>query len=131
VLYTPPQADQFPSSLNPCLALGPGPLTGAFFAYGRLLAFRQKIGEFALAHRLPMVAELREFAAVGGLASYGTSRPDLWRRSASYVVKILHGAKPGDLPVEQPTRFDLVVNVRTAKALGLEVRHPCSPAPTR
>ncbi len=85
------------------------------------LAFRQKIGEFALANQLPMVAELREFAVVGGLASYGTSRADLWRRSASHVVKILRGANPGDLPVEQPTRFDLVINLKTAKALGLEV----------
>jgi ABC transporter substrate binding protein len=59
------------------------------------LAFRQKIGEFALANRLPMVAELREFAVVGGLASYGTSRADLWRRSASYVVKILRGGQSG------------------------------------
>jgi putative ABC transport system substrate-binding protein len=85
------------------------------------LAFRQKIGEFALANRLPMVAELREFAVVGGLASYGASRADLWRRSASYVVKILRGANPGDLPVEQPTRFDLVINLKTARALGLDV----------
>jgi putative tryptophan/tyrosine transport system substrate-binding protein len=86
------------------------------------LAFRQKIGDFALANRLPMVAEQREFAVVGGLASYGTSRADLWRRSASYVVKILRGANPGDLPVEQPTRFDLVINLKTANALGLIVR---------
>jgi putative ABC transport system substrate-binding protein len=85
------------------------------------LTFRQQIGEFALANRLPMVAELREFAVVGGLASYGTSRADLWRRSAAYVVKILRGDKPGDLPVEQPTRFELVINLKTAKALGLEV----------
>ena len=85
------------------------------------LAFRQQIGEFALANRLPMVAELREFAVAGGLASYGTSRADLWRRSAAYVVKILRGAKPGDLPVEQPTRFDLVINLKAAKTLGLDV----------
>ena len=85
------------------------------------LTFREKIGEFALDNRLPMVTELREFAVVGGLASYGTSRADLWRRSASYVVKILRGANPGDLPVEQPTRFDLVINLKTAKALGLDV----------
>jgi putative ABC transport system substrate-binding protein len=85
------------------------------------LAFRQKIGEFALANRLPMVAELREFAVAGGIASYGTSRADLWRRSASYVGKILHGANPGDLPVEQPTKFELVINLKTAKALGVDV----------
>ena len=62
------------------------------FTKSLTLAFREKIGEFALANRLPMVTELREFAVVGGLASYGTSRADLWRRSASYVVKILRGA---------------------------------------
>ena len=85
------------------------------------IAFRKPIAEFALASRLPMVAELREFVVVGDLASYGTSRADLWRRSAAYVVKILHGANPGDLPVEQPTRFDLVINLSTAKALGISV----------
>ena len=87
------------------------------------IAFRQQIVEFALTNRLSLVAELREFAVAGGLASYGTSRADLWRRAASYVVKILRGANPGDLPVEQPTRFDLVINLKTAKALGLEVPH--------
>jgi putative ABC transport system substrate-binding protein len=85
------------------------------------LAFRQQIGEFAVANRLPMVAALREFVVVGGLASYGASRADLWRRSATYVVKILQGDNPGDLPVEQPTRFELVISLKTAKALGLTV----------
>ena len=85
------------------------------------LAFRQQIGEFALANHFPMIAELREFATAGGLASYGTSRADLWRRSAAYVGKILRGANPGDLPVEQPTRFDLVINLKTAKVLGLSI----------
>lgn len=85
------------------------------------LAFRQQIGEFALTNRVPMVAELREFAVAGGLASYGTSRLDLWRRSAAYVGKILRGANPGDLPIEQPTRFDLVINLKTARTLGLTV----------
>src|SRR5262247_2678818 len=91
------------------------------FAESLTIAFRQRIGSFTLANRLPMVSELREFAEAGGVASYGTSRADLWRRSASYVVKILRGANPGDLPVEQPTRFDLVINLKTAKALGLDV----------
>jgi putative ABC transport system substrate-binding protein len=85
------------------------------------LAFRQQIGEFAVANRLPMIAELREFVVVGGLASYGASRADLWRRSATYVVKILQGDNPGDLPVEQPTRFELVISLKTAKAFGLAV----------
>src|SRR5262249_57527202 len=76
------------------------------------IGLRQQIGRFAVSNRLPMIAELREFAAEGALASYGASRPDLWRRSASYVDKIMHGANPGDLPVEQPTRFDLVINLK-------------------
>jgi ABC-type uncharacterized transport system substrate-binding protein len=68
-----------------------------------------------------MVAELREFAAAGGLATYGMSRPDLWRRSASYVDKIVRGANPADLPVEQPTRFELVINLKVAKVIGIDV----------
>jgi putative tryptophan/tyrosine transport system substrate-binding protein len=58
---------------------------------------------------------------MGGLISYGSSLPGLWRRAASYVDKILRGASPGDLPIEQPTRFELVVNLKTAKTLGLEI----------
>ena len=91
------------------------------FTEGFTIGVRQRIGSFALASRLPMISEIREFAEVGGLATYGASRGDLWRRSAAYVDKIARGAKPGDLPVEQPTRFELVVNLNTAKALGLEI----------
>jgi putative tryptophan/tyrosine transport system substrate-binding protein len=74
-----------------------------------------------LANRLPMISALREFAELGGIATYGVSRHDLWRRSASYVDKIVRGAKPSDLPVEQPTRFELVINLMTAKAIGVRV----------
>jgi putative tryptophan/tyrosine transport system substrate-binding protein len=91
------------------------------FAESLTIAFRDKIGKFALTNRLPMMAELREFAVAGGLASYGTSRPDLWRRAASYVDKIMRGANPAELPVEQPTRFELVINLKTAKVLGIDV----------
>ena len=63
----------------------------------------------------------REHVDAGGLISYGPNLPDLYRRSAEYVDKILHGAKPGDIPVEQPTKFDLVVNLTTARALGLDL----------
>jgi putative ABC transport system substrate-binding protein len=91
------------------------------FADGFTLAFRQRIGSFALANRLPMISELREFAEAGGLATYGTNRADLWRRSASYVDKIMRGANPGDLPVEQPTKFEMVINLNTAKAIGVEI----------
>jgi putative ABC transport system substrate-binding protein len=85
------------------------------------LANRERIGQFVLSNRVPMFAELREFAVAGGLASYGASRPDLWRRSASYVHKIMRGAIPADLPVEQPVKFEMVINLKTAKALGLDV----------
>ena len=91
------------------------------FAESLTIAFRQRIGSFALANRLPMVSELREFAEAGGVASYGSSRADLWRRSASYVDKILRGAKPGDIPVEQPTKFEMVINLNTAKGIGIEI----------
>ena len=116
-----PVEAQTPAELDPALAAIRRERPDAMIAFTEsfTLAFRQKIGEFVLANRLPMVAELREFAVVGGLASYGTSRADLWRRSASYVVKILRGANPGDLPVEQPTKFELVINLKTAKALGI------------
>jgi putative tryptophan/tyrosine transport system substrate-binding protein len=76
---------------------------------------------FAAKSRLPTVHQLRENAEAGGLMSYGTSRPALIRRAAVYIDKILRGTKPGDLPVEQPTKFELVVNLKTAKALGIEI----------
>src|SRR5262245_20775431 len=91
------------------------------FADGFTIAFRRRIESFALAHRLPMISELREFAEVGGLATYGAHRAGLWGRSASCVAEIARGASPRGLPVEQPTRFELVVNLTTAKALGLTV----------
>jgi ABC transporter substrate binding protein/molybdopterin-binding aldehyde dehydrogenase-like protein len=82
---------------------------------------RIRINTLAQGARLPTIYNYREFVAAGGLMSYGPNFPDLFRRAADYVDKILHGAKPGDIPVEQPTKFDLVVNLTTAKALGLDV----------
>jgi putative ABC transport system substrate-binding protein len=77
------------------------------------------VAELALRHKLPAVSEVREFVAAGGLMSYGTRIFDMTRRMAHYLDKILKGAKAGDLPVEQPTKFELVVNLKTTKALGL------------
>jgi putative ABC transport system substrate-binding protein len=81
----------------------------------------RQILDVALKSRLPTVSGPREFVEVGGLLAYGPHFPDLFRRAATFVDKILKGAKPGDLPVEQPTRFELVINLKTAKALGLTI----------
>ncbi|MGB8604968.1 ABC transporter substrate-binding protein [Bradyrhizobium sp.] len=86
-----------------------------------LFSNRIRISTLAIGARLPTMLSNREFVAAGGLMSYGPSFPDLFRRAGDYVDKILRGAKPADLPVEQPTKFDLVINLTTAKALGLTV----------
>jgi ABC-type uncharacterized transport system substrate-binding protein len=94
------------------LIVAPGPV---FFKE------RQRLAELAVKHRLPTVFAQREFAEAGGLIAYGANLAELFRRAAAYVDKILKGARPGDLPIEQPTKFELVVNLRTAGRLGFTV----------
>ncbi|HWN91012.1 MAG TPA: ABC transporter substrate-binding protein, partial [Verrucomicrobiae bacterium] len=87
----------------------------------RLFSDRKRLAELAVKHRLPTVVGPREFVEAGGLLGYAADFPDLFRRAATFADKILKGAKPGDLPVEQPTKFKLVINLKTAKALGLTI----------
>jgi len=94
------------------LAITPDPL---------FLTNLKRIADFAAKSRLPSMFHLREFVDSGGLMTYGPDRTDMFRRAATYVDKILKGAKPSDLPIEQPTKFELVINLKTAKALGLTI----------
>jgi putative ABC transport system substrate-binding protein len=96
---------------------------GALTAWGSAMFFseRRRLLDLAAKNRLPAVYPQREFVDAGGLMAYGPDLADLFRRAATYVDKILRGAKPGDLPVEQPTKFELVVNLKTAEALGLTI----------
>jgi putative ABC transport system substrate-binding protein len=121
-------------SLVPVEARDPQEIENAFAAFGkeRVQAFiaagdavffqeRRRIAELALSNRLPSIFSQREYAEAGGLMSYGENLSDFYRRAASFVDKIFKGAKPGDLPIEQPTRFNLVINRKTADALGLTI----------
>ena len=103
---------EFSREVNGSLVVTPDALT---------VANRERIIAAAARHRLPAAYPFRLFVTSGGLLSYGTDRADLYRRAAAYVDRVLKGAKVGDLPVQQPTRFDLVLNLRTANALGLTI----------
>ena len=95
----------------------------ALFTFGDpfTLAHQRRILDFAAKRRLPAISQFRDFADDGGLMSYGPNRLDMFRRAATFVDKILKGAKPADLPVEQPTKFELVINLKTAKQIGLTI----------
>ena len=88
---------------------------------GLTLSYPKQISEFALKNRLPSMFESKVYPEAGGLASYSSNEAESYRRAASYVDKILKGAKPGELPVEQPTKFEFIINLKTAKQIGLTI----------
>jgi putative ABC transport system substrate-binding protein len=112
-------ADMLPSVFNSARRAR----VGALMVLGSpvLLTLQPRISEFATKAGLPVISAWRDFPDAGGLMSYGTNAPAMFRRAASYVDRILKGAKPADLPIEQPTKFELVINLKTAKALGLTI----------
>jgi ABC-type uncharacterized transport system substrate-binding protein len=91
------------------------------FAGGLLFGRARRVADLAVKSRLPTMYALRHYVEAGGLMAYGPDLKEIWRRAADFVDKILKGAKPADLPVEQPTKFELVINLKTAKALGLAI----------
>ena len=110
------------NDIDKALSVIAGNRPGALVDVGLVTFLRpQQIAEFALAQRLPCIGPARLFAQAGHLLSLGIDTDDRYRRAATYVDKILKGAKPGDLPVEQPTKFELVINLKTAKALGIRI----------
>ena len=108
--------------IAPTIAAFSGRVEAVYVQVDALMtSYQTQLNALALAARLPTLHGVRDYVASGGLMSYGTDFADLFRRAADYVDKILRGAKPADLPVEQPTKFELVVNLKTAKALGLKI----------
>jgi putative ABC transport system substrate-binding protein len=114
-----PKPDDFDRAFSEVAGARVGAL--AFMTSGMFFIEQRRLVDLAAKHRLPTVWPFREAVDAGGLMSYAPHLPDLFRRAATYVDKILKGARPGDLPVEQPTKFELVINLKTAKALGLTI----------
>jgi putative tryptophan/tyrosine transport system substrate-binding protein len=111
------------SEIEGAFTTATGARAGSLLVSGAGILFpnNRRVAELAAKNRLPAMYELREFVEAGGLISYGPDIKDIWRRAAIFVDKILKGAKPADLPVEQPTKFELVINLKAAKALGLTI----------
>jgi putative tryptophan/tyrosine transport system substrate-binding protein len=95
--------------------------SGALLVAGLAFSRREQLAALAARHSVPAIYEAREFAEAGGLISYGASRPAAWHQAGIYLGKILNGANPADLPVQQSTKFELIINLKTARALGLTV----------
>ena len=110
-----------PEDVDPALAAMGRARPNALLVFALNLVQQNQIVEFAAKNRLPALYGFREAVAAGGLMSFGPKLLDLWRGAANYVDKILKGAKPGDLPVEQPTAFELWINAKAARALGLTI----------
>jgi ABC-type uncharacterized transport system substrate-binding protein len=122
-MHLRPVAVQGPDELDRAFSTIAAERTDALIVFPSAMLFneRRRIVELIAKYRLPSTSMARELVELGGLMSYGASITDLQRRGAVYVDKIIKGAKPSDLPVEQPTKFELVINVKTAKALGLTI----------
>jgi putative ABC transport system substrate-binding protein len=106
---------------------------GALFTIASSLLFNRarQLAELAATHRLPAMYDLRPYVEAGGLISYGADLDEIWRRAASFVDKFLKGTRAAEIPVEQPSTFELVLNLKTAKALGLPIPPSCWPGWTR
>jgi len=116
---------QRPEDLTSALATLKGRVDALYVAGDPLiLTHRVRINTLSLVAQLPAIYNTREYVEAGGMLSYGPNWPDLFRRTADYVDKILRGAKPASLPIEQATKFDLIINLTTAKALGLTIPEP-------
>jgi putative ABC transport system substrate-binding protein len=118
-----PVAVSTPEALDGAFAMMTAQHAGALIVQGHPFfhTHAKRIADLAATHRLPAIYWARVFVDAGGLMSYGISIADMWRHAATYVDKILKGAQPADLPVEQPTKFELVINRKTTKALGLTI----------
>ena len=112
-----------PDDIEPAFATMKKDRAGALIVFGDPMfgSHRTRIIDLAAKNRLPAIWSISDYVEIGGLMSYGTNFDDLYHRAATYVDKILKGTKPADLPVEQPTKFEFVVNLKTAKALNLTI----------
>ena len=115
------RSEDFTAWVFPAITADTPAIDALYVRGGVTFEARRQLADFALQHRLPLMGSVREHAEAGSLLAYGASQAAMWRRAATYVDKILKGTKPADLPVEQPTAFELVINLKTAEALGLTI----------